>query len=144
MMTTVIHNDLIPIGRVAQAVGVPATTLRYYEREGILAPSIRSRAGYRLYNPDAVERLEFIRSAQAVGFTLDDIRALLQLNQADKKTCRSEVQTLLTQRLSQVDEKMKELQRVRDALGQALDRCRHSKGECAVLKNLRPKKETKR
>lgn len=74
MMTP--KKELFTIGQAAQAVGVPATTLRYYEREGVLGPAVRSRAGYRLYDTAAVERLEFVRSAQAVGFTLDDIRVL--------------------------------------------------------------------
>lgn len=135
------ENGLFTIGQAAEAVGVPATTLRYYEREGVLGPAIRSRAGYRLYDAAAVERLEFIRSAQAVGFTLDDIRALLQLDSDGAKTCRSEVQRLLTQRLAEVEKKMKELKRVRAALGRALDRCRASNGECPVMKDLRPKRK---
>ncbi len=138
------EKELFTIGQAAHAVGVPATTLRYYEREGVLGPAVRSRAGYRLYDAAAVERLEFIRSAQAVGFTLDDIRALLQLDGESTKTCRGEVQRRLTQRLTEVEKKMKELKRVRAALGRALDRCRASNGECAVMKDLRPKKETTR
>ena len=70
-----IHNGLMSIGQLAREAGVAATALRYYEREGVLAPTVRSRAGYRLYSREAVEQLGFIRSAQAVGFTLDDIRA---------------------------------------------------------------------
>lgn len=135
---------LFTIGQVAGAVGVPATTLRYYEREGVLGPAIRSRAGYRLYDAAAVERLEFIRSAQNVGFTLDDIRALLQLDRECTETCRSEVRRLLTHRLTDVEKKMKQLKRVRAALGRALDRCRASNGECAVMKDLRLNKEIKR
>ena len=56
----------LTIGEVARAAGVATTTLRYYEREGLLAPTERSRAGYRLYDDGAVERLAFIRAAQAV------------------------------------------------------------------------------
>ncbi len=135
------ENELFTIGQAASAAGVPATTLRYYEREGVLSPAVRSRAGYRLYDAAAVERLEFIRSAQAVGFTLDDIRALLQLDGDSAKSCRVEVQRLLTQRLTEVEKKMKELKRVRATLGRALDRCRASNGECAVMMDLRPKRK---
>ena len=133
------EKELFTIGQAADAVGLPATTLRYYEREGILGPAVRSRAGYRLYDAAALERLEFVRSAQAVGFTLDDIRALLQLDGNNKKSCCAEVQQLLLQRLHEVEKKMKELRRVRSALGRALDRCRASNGECPVMKQLRPK-----
>lgn len=135
------ENGLLTIGHVARAAGVPATTLRYYERERILTPTVRNRAGYRLYGVQAVERLEFIRSAQAVGFTLEDIRTLLQLDPDDKKSCQGDVQRLLQKRLAEVDEKMKELKRVRAALGRSLDQCRRSTGECPVLKELRPRKK---
>lgn len=136
-----VERDLFTIGQAAQSVGVPATTLRYYEREGILTAAVRSRAGYRLYDSAALERLAFVRSAQAVGFTLDDIRTLLQLDGDDNRTCRSEVQRLLAQRLDDVETKMKELKRVRAALGRALDRCRASNGECPVIKELRPRRK---
>jgi MerR family mercuric resistance operon transcriptional regulator len=132
---------LMTIGQVARTAGVAATTLRYYEREGILPPTARNGVGYRLYDAQAVERLQFLRSAQAVGFTLDDIRTLLQLDEKDNKSCQAEVQPLLERRLAEVDEKMKELRRVRETLGRALDRCRRSSGECAVLKDLRPKRK---
>lgn len=134
-------NGLWTVGQAAAAAKTAATTLRFYEREGILVPTTKNRAGYRLYDREAVERLRFIRSAQAVGFSLDDIRSLLQLDAEDGKACRSTVQTLLERRMAEMDEKMKELNRVRDALGRALDRCRHSSGECAVLNDLRPKRK---
>ncbi len=135
---------LMTIGRVAQAAGVATTTLRYYEREGILAPVVRNGAGYRLYDAHAVQRLQFIRSAQAVGFTLDDIRILLALEQKDTKPCQAEVQPLIERRLAQIEQKMKDLKSVRAALGRALDQCRRSSGECAVLKKLRPHKNKRR
>ncbi len=138
------EKEFNSIGQVAKATGVAPTTLRYYEREGILPPTTRNGAGYRLYNAHSVERLQFIRSAQAVGFTLDDIRTLLQLDEKDNKSCQAEVQPLLERRLAELDEKMKELKRVRAALGRALDQCRRSTGECPVLKELSPAKKRRR
>jgi len=133
-------DGLFTVGQAAEAVGVAATTLRFYEREGILAPTVRNGTGYRLYDAQAIDQLRFIRSAQAVGFNLDDIRTLLQIDERKHPSCQGDVQRLLERRLAEVDEKMKELKRVREALGRALDRCRRSKGECAVLKDLRPKR----
>lgn len=121
-----------------------ASTLRYYEREGLVRPTERSDAGYRLYDGDAVERLQFIRAAQAVGFTLDDIRALLELDSGDTRTCQAEVQPLIERRMAEIDRKVKDLKRVRAALGRALDRCRRSNGECAVLKELSPVRNKRR
>ncbi len=129
-------NGLMTVGEAAKAVGVAGSVLRYYEKEGLLVPSSRGRNGYRMYDGVDVDRLRFIRSAQAVGFTLGDIRALLDVETGNLRACQSEVQALLERRLAKVDEKMKDLKRVRAALGQALDRCRRSTGECAVIKDI--------
>lgn len=131
----------LTIGEVAQSAGVATTTLRYYERKGLLSPTDRSRAGYRLYDNSAVERLEFIRAAQAVGFTLDDIRALLQLN--GDSPCK-QVQALIGRRMAEVDEKLADLRRVRATLADALERCRKSKKGCAVVANLKRKRGIRR
>jgi DNA-binding transcriptional MerR regulator len=62
------------ITQLAQAANVPTTTLRYYERAGLVLPEGRSQGNYRLYSDESLRRLRFIRAAQAVGFTLDDVR----------------------------------------------------------------------
>ncbi len=134
------NRALMTIGEAAKAAGLAATTLRYYEREGLVKPTSRSAAGYRLYEADVAERLQFIRSAKAVGFSLEDIRLLLELQTDNRKSRQSKVQTVLEARLKEVDQKLKDLKRVRAALGNALDRCRSSSGECAVLKDLTPRK----
>ncbi len=137
-------DQLMTIDEVACTAGVATPTLRYYEQEGLLSPTTRSRAGYRLYDAQAIEQLRFIRSAQAVGFTLDDIRTLGRLEGVSGKSCKAEVRRLLEQRLAEVNEKMKDLKHVQQALGQALDRCQRSNGECEVLKEIRPAKKTRR
>ncbi len=121
------------IGRVAKAAGVPATTLRYYEREGLLDAPVRTAAGYRMYDDQAVERLRFIRAAQAVGFTLNDIRTLLQLD--SHESC-GDVQKLLERRIGEVDRKLAELNYVRTALSKALKECKTSDRDCPVLISL--------
>ena len=144
-MTTKAQSDhLMTIGEVARTAGVATPTLRYYEQEGLLSPTTRSRAGYRLYNEQAIEQLRFIRSAQTVGFTLCDIRALGRLEGESGTSCKTKVRRLLEQRLAQVNEKVKDLERVQQALGQALDRCQRSNGECNVLKEIRPVKKKRR
>jgi MerR family mercuric resistance operon transcriptional regulator len=104
----------------------------------LLSPTDRSRAGYRLYDDEAIQRLEFIRAAQAVGFTLDDIRALLELN--GDSPCK-QVQALIERRLAEVDEKLADLQRVRSTLADAFERCRTSNKGCAVVADLKRKRE---
>lgn len=140
MSATAATDGLLTIGQAAEAAGVAATTLRYYERAGLLRPALRTHARYRLYDAETIEQLRFIRAAQAVGFTLDDIRLLLELEGGDAHDCRSEVQPLIVRRLADVKRKMNDLKRVQAALGRALDKCRRSQGECPVLKELSPAK----
>ncbi len=130
------RNGMLTVGEAAKAVGVASSTLRYYERQGLVAPTERSRSAYRLYDQHAVERLAFIRAAQGVGFTLDDIRTLLQL---DEDAPCEQVQDLLTKRLSDVDARLADLKRVRVTLSDALDRCRKSRKGCAVVADLKDK-----
>ena len=144
MTTDTPEDTLMTIGEAARTVGVATPTLRYYEEEGLLSPTTQSRAGYRLYDARAVEQLRFIRSAQAVGFTLDDIRTLGRLEGESGTTCKAKVRRLLEQRLAEVTGKMNDLKRVRQALGQALDRCQRSNGECEVLNEIRPSGKRRR
>jgi len=71
--------DEMTIGRLASATGIPQTTIRFYEREGLLRPPGRSSGNYRLYGRAAAERLTFIGAAQAAGFELGEIKAMLAL-----------------------------------------------------------------
>lgn len=130
------NQQLMSIGRIARATGVAATALRFYEREGVLSPTRRTGAGYRLYDRRALEQLEFIRSAQAVGFTLDDIRTLLRFDGGQERAFRKDVQGLIEARLGELEQKMRDLTRVRATLARALKKCRHSDGECPVLQEL--------
>lgn len=81
------------ISQLAKAVGVPATTLRYYERVGLLRPEHRSQGNYRLYTKQSLHRLKFIRAAQAIGFTLQDVKTLLGMESGDAQSC-AEVQAV--------------------------------------------------
>lgn len=130
--------SLMTIGSLAAATGLKATALRYYERERLLLPNDRSISGYRLYDQDSLERVQFIRSAQAAGFTLEDIRLLLQLESGGAVQCKREVQELIQRRLSEVEVKMKDLKRVKARLSEALSHCQHTSGECPVLHDLKP------
>src|SRR4051812_7515770 len=89
------------IGQLARLAGVPTSTVRFYERAGLLRPDARSGGNYRHYGDAAVGRLRFIRSAQATGFSLGDIRELLSLTHAEEAPC-DEVLALTKQRLADV------------------------------------------
>jgi MerR family Zn(II)-responsive transcriptional regulator of zntA len=88
------------IGQLAKAVGVRASTLRYYEAEGLLQPSDRTEAGYRLYDDEAKQTLRFIQRAQRLGFALADIRALLEARQAGNLNDEAIIKTAETRYLS--------------------------------------------
>lgn len=128
------------IGQVADSVGVAATALRYYEREGILGPSSRSAAGYRLYDARTLERIRFLCAAQSAGFTLADIKSLLALAEEEPATCRATVQTVITARLADVKKRISALKRVEKVLELGLTRCRASKNACPVLNELGSKR----
>lgn len=125
------------IGGLARAAGVPTSTVRYYERRGLLRSEARSQGNYRLYGQGALERLRFVRSAQAAGFTLSDITLLLKFRDGDPAPCR-EVQGLITKRLAQVAQQVEELQAVETMLQRWLGVCRRSErtGKCGVLAGL--------
>jgi len=76
-------NDLLTIGQLAKQVNVRTSTLRYYEKEGLLQPNGRSDSGYRLYQPEAAQKIRLIQRAQRLGFSLADIRPLLQAWETD-------------------------------------------------------------
>lgn len=122
----------LTIGRLAEAAAVPTSTVRYYERAGLLRPSCRSASNYRLYSDEDLYRLRFIRAAQASGFTLGDISQLLR-----PSPCR-QVQQLIEDRVAQVDARMRELRHVRRVLVRSHEQCRRHErsGRCKVVDEL--------
>lgn len=103
------------IGEVAEQVGVTPKTLRFYERQGLLAEPARTAGGYRDYGPDVVERVRFVRDAQASGFTLAQIREILDLRDEGTAPC-AHVVDLVGERLAEVEERLRELHAVRTEL----------------------------
>lgn len=109
------------IGKVAQAAAVDVQTVRYYERLGLLPAAERTATGYRVYLPETVERLRFIRQAQAVGFRLDEIREILRIKYMGQSPCNC-VRDTLRRKLKEVEEQMAELARFRKQLRATLQR----------------------
>ncbi len=108
------------IGRLAKATGIPAATIRYYENEGLLRPAGRSPGNYRLYRRDAGERLTFIAAAQAAGFQLPEIKAILALENG--RTPCGKASQIVAERLSALRDqmlKLRQLERVLQKVGRA-------------------------
>lgn len=110
------------IGTLAERTGVSPETIRYWEDEGVLPQPERSEAGYRLYGEAAVERLRFVRQAQALGLQLDEIAEILALvEQRGIEPC-AHVEARLRERLDQVNGRIRELEALRKRIGDALVR----------------------
>ncbi|WP_339687088.1 MerR family transcriptional regulator [Gimesia maris] len=125
------------ISQVAKASELPTTTVRYYERVGLVEPDDRSVGNYRLYNEESLRKLKFIRAAQTIGFTLDDIKTLLERPDDQNPACR-DVQRLIEERLSDIKQKLKDLRHVQRVLQTSLDKCREFQSAecCHVLETL--------
>lgn len=125
------------IGEFAKSADIPVSTLRYYERLGLLVPDSRSDGNYRIYGPDAYERLDFIRSAKDAGFTLEDVAALIGIRDGTTAAC-DEVRALIENRLSDLDTRLRDLRRLKRTLSELRRACRESADHerCLVLDGL--------
>ena len=129
----------LTIGAVAQRARVALDTVRYYERRGLLTPPPRTAAGYRQYPADAVRRVIFIKRAQALGFTLEEIAELLALRTRADGACDA-VEHQAEETIGRIDAKLAELARMRGALVRLATACRsaHLPDECPILAALDP------
>ncbi len=109
-------------GELAKHGQVNRETIRYYERSGLLPLPARSEAGYRLFAPAAAQRIRFIKRAQAVGFSLDEIRTLLDLKFGQPATC-GDVRGMVDTKLADIDAKISALQAMRAELTVLFDEC---------------------
>lgn len=110
------------IGRLAREAGVPISTVRFYERRGILRPDGRTRANYRRYSADALEKLRLIRTAQNIGLSLKDVTEVLGLLNEAGCPCH-EIEQVLRKRLCEVREKIRDLRKLEKALSHSLSLC---------------------
>lgn len=124
------------IGELAAEAGVPVSTIRFYERQGLLEAAGRSASGYRLYGDACLERVRFIRIAQATGFTLEDIAELVARRPGDPGT-RPRVREMLERRLAEVRQRLDELRELESALTRSLAACTRARCGCPVLQELR-------
>lgn len=108
----------LKIGEVAKLSGIGIEALRFYERSGLLGGPARTESGYRVYDRGVLQRLDFIKRSQTLGFTLDEIKRIIADKEAGKSPCR-EVREIVRRRLDELDEKLKEMRRHRRELGEA-------------------------
>ena len=124
------------ISQLARRAGVGADTVRYYEKLGLLPKPRRRPSGYRVYDEETLRLLRFIRRAQGLGFSLAEIAELLALRRAPATACRR-VQAVAQAKLETVEGKIRDLQRMRQALLTLLEACRRSGPlTCPLLESL--------
>lgn len=131
------------IGQVAKLAGVRSDTVRFYERTGLLPRPTRTASGYRVYDSAAARQLQFVKKAQALGFSLDEIRCILSLRGGGKKTCER-VLAIAEATLGETERRLAELQSFRDDLKRTVTAWRKPRKQacisefCALIESASP------
>ncbi len=124
------------ISEAAQEAGVNVQTLRYYERRGLLARPQRRDSGYREFDTSAVQVVRFIKRAQELGFSLDEIEQLIKLRTSAARE-RPRVRSIAERKVADIDRKIEQLHAMRQALATLVDCCRNGQtAECPIIEAL--------
>jgi MerR family mercuric resistance operon transcriptional regulator len=133
---TASRTEELPIGRVSALTGVNIETIRYYERSGVLAAPPRTASGRRVYGSRDVRLLAFLRRARELGFSLDEVRALLRLGGPEKASCR-EVRQIAAHHLDDIRAKISDLRKLERLLAKTVAQCTGTTApDCPVLEIL--------
>lgn len=131
--------DAFTIGHLARATATKVETVRYYERIGLLAAPGRTQGNYRAYGTEALSRLSFIRRARDLGFSIDQVRELLDLAAQGQRDCGS-VDAMATGHLAEIDRKLADLAALRRELSTLISSCRGGAiSDCRILEALAPR-----
>jgi len=126
----------LPIGQLSRQSGVNIETIRYYEKIGIMPAPGRSAGGYRLYAPDHLKRLSFVRRGRELGFSLDELRGLLRLVDGHSYTC-GQVRALTLEHVAQVRRKIADLRRLERVMADMAAQCTGARiPKCPVIDAL--------
>lgn len=134
---------MLTIGKLATLANITSDSVRFYEREGLIAPASKSGAGYRLYEEDALARLRFIAHAKQCGFTLAEIYELLSV-QSQKSACCSDVRRQLVEKKLQLENRIKAMKAMSKSLDVLIADCSAVDGpvaECPILNALKRTEE---
>lgn len=124
------------IGELAKVTQTQSETIRFYEREGLLREPPRSEGNYRMYGREHLERLAFIRHCRSLDMTLDEIRALLQFQDAPRENCHA-VNDVLDEHIEHVARRIRELKELQKELKALREQCGGVAAECGVLDGLK-------
>lgn len=135
--SSILAPDTFTVGQLAQITDTKAVTIRYYEQMGLLPVASRNASGYRLYSTGDRDRLLFIRRSRALGFSLDDVRVLLELADHPQASCAA-VDAKVAEQLGEVRERIRDLRELEQEL-QRLTACCAGGGaieECRIIESL--------
>jgi MerR family mercuric resistance operon transcriptional regulator len=134
-------NCSMTVGALAKQAGVKIDTIRYYERRGLLPKPPRTNSGYRTFTPASVDRLRFIKQAQALGFTLIEVNQLLALRLSPDMTC-TDVRKRAQSKVADIEQKIQSLQAMKQALQHLVSACAADgpARKCSFLANLDQRK----
>jgi MerR family mercuric resistance operon transcriptional regulator len=129
--------DSLTVSQVAKQAGINLQTIRYYERQGLLAPRSRTEAGYRIFSPESVRRIRFIKRAQELGFSLHEIKELLALR-IDAHTTQADIRKRTQAKIVDVEQKILHLQAIHTSLLRMAEDCSGcgSLKDCPILESL--------
>ena len=113
-------RHMLKIGEVSRQTGIGIETLRFYEKSGLLDKPDRTYSGYRMYSSDVLDRLAFIKRAQVLGFSLDEIKKVIDDARNGHSPC-DEVREIVRKRLEELDQRMREMARYRKELAETLE-----------------------
>lgn len=127
-------STLLTRGGLARRVGISGEAIRFYENRKLLPDPERSAAGYRQYPPESVKRVQFIKRAQTLGFTLEEIAELLQLRANPRGSSRA-VKAVAMEKLAVIDTKIRDLKRMKKSLGALVNSCdgQGPRHDCPIL-----------
>ncbi|GBQ29850.1 helix-turn-helix domain-containing protein [Gluconacetobacter azotocaptans] len=126
------------IGELGRRAGTKVETIRYYERSGLLPPPPRSSGNYRVYDQEHLRRLSFIRRARKLGFSLEQVRALLDMARHGDRPC-DRIDAVVQEHVAEIERKIRDLQCLRHELSTLLGQCgRRKVEECRIVEALGP------
>ena len=132
------ESDILTIGHLARATATKVETIRFYEKTGLLPAPARTSGNYRAYGTEHLNRLSFIRRARDLGFSIEQIRALLGLADNKDQPCEA-VDTIAQEHLEAIDRKIRDLKALRRELDRMIGQCRHGTiAECRIIETLSP------
>ena len=129
--------ERLTIGHLAELGGVNLETIRYYERRGLLSKPARTAAGYRQFAPEAARRLRFIKRAQELGFSLDEIRELLALGTQPRQN-RASIRVRAQEKIEDIDRKIAALSAMKNTLHELVNQCEQCgpSAKCPIVASL--------